>query len=142
MGDEFRSSAATGGVHRDEAHQPGLQRSEQLEQCGNMGIQMVRGLGEDGLRRVDWAADRRKDFSAPGMPLIGGPKGADKRAGVDEIPNVRILHGWTGRWGREAAGLPASPRQKKSSSQSDWPRRGRLGEGTRREKGRGAGLQR
>jgi len=46
------------------------------------------------------AADRRKRFATPGMPLIGAPKCADERAGTNQIPNFRILHGRRGRWGR------------------------------------------
>src|SRR5664280_1563412 len=99
--DEFRGPAGADGAHRNETHQSGLQRGEQLQQGGDVRLQMMRGFSKDRFSRADRAAHRRQRFAAPSMPMIGGPEGADERAGINQIPNVRILHGRKGRSARE-----------------------------------------
>lgn len=95
--DDLCGADGINGIHRCKAHEPALQRGEQLEQRGEMSSKMICRLSENGLGRVNGAADGRKRFAAPDMPLIGRPKSADERTCVDQIPNGRILHGSTGR---------------------------------------------
>src|SRR5688572_6046217 len=98
-----------------------------------MGLQVMRSFGKNGLRRVNRRAERGECNTAPVVPLVGRPEGADERSRIGEIINSRSLHAWKDRWAHAAANRPPASWQKSSSSPRAWIRFGRPGAGIRKE---------